>query len=164
MVWFLVQAERRIQSCDEARWVPSIPISWDVPARVQAATATTWTLWFLRTLVGIDHIFHVKGKKKEERTLWIWRSKPLFKGFVHFVSRACHLGACSSYVFEMHRGGLMFMWNSFDKSRQTWVRKLNETKSPSMKLRSLLTQQLWGNTSNLDGHLTGAPSNFHRCN
>ena len=66
--------------------------------------------------------------------------------------------------FEMHRGGLMFMWNSFDKSRQTRVRKVNETKPPSIKLRSLLTQQLWGNNSNLDGHLTRAPSNFHRCN
>lgn len=108
--------------------------------------------------------FMWKTEKKEERTLWIWRSKPLFKGFVHFVSRACDLGPHRSYAFEMHWGGLMFMWNSFDKARQMQVRKVNEPKSPSMKLSSLLTQQLWGNTSNLDGHLTRAPSNFHRCN
>lgn len=40
--------------------------------------------------------FAWRGKKrKKERTLWIWRSKPLFKGFVHFVSRACDLVSCS---------------------------------------------------------------------
>lgn len=109
-------------------------------------------------------LFHVKGWKNGRKTLWIWRSKPSFKSFVHFVSRGCDPGPHSSYVFEMHPGGLMFMWNSFDKSRQMWVRKVNETKSSSMKLGSLLTQCLWGNTSNIDGHLTTVPSNFHRCN
>lgn len=120
------------------------PSSWRCPCK-----GTSSRSHHLSLVVPVDVARHFslpnvyfmwRGKKREERTPWIWRSKPLFKDFVHFDSRPCDPGPGSSYVFERHRGGLMFMWNSFDKSRQTRVRKVNETKSPSMKLRSLLTQ------------------------
>lgn len=47
--------------------------------------------------------FTWREKKQEESTLWIWRSRPLLEGFVHFVSRAYDLGSCRRYVWDALR-------------------------------------------------------------
>lgn len=65
--WFgVIPSRENNQSCDEGHQMPSIPGPGTVPAGGQAATSTTWTLWFCgqwQTLLINQSLFHLKGNK-----------------------------------------------------------------------------------------------------
>lgn len=117
--WFDFSSRRKTNS--ELWWSPpgaKRPSSWERPIEGLRRCSH-----HLNPVVPVDtsrrcllaNIYFVRRgeKKKEERTLWIWRSKPLFKGFIHIVSRARDPGPCSSCVWDASRWSdvhVKFFW------------------------------------------------------
>lgn len=150
--------------------MPSIPGPGTVPAGGQGAAPTTWTLVPVVLMDGGRHCslanvyFTQKGKKTRKKAHCEFKDQSYYWRGLYIFSQGPVIRVLVGVMCEMHRGVLIFRWNCFDKSRQMRVRKVNEKKSPSMKLRNLLTQRLCENTFNLDRHPTRGLSNFHRYN